>query len=54
MAKLTDDDLEYIAGKKDQLIGRLQERYGYSREEAEREVDSWSAGERPRTAGGGM
>ena len=37
--KLTDDDLEVIAGKKDQLIGRLQQRYGYNKEEAEREAD---------------
>ncbi len=50
--KLTDDDIEFIGGKKDQLIGRLQERYGYSRDQAEREVDSWDVGERPRTAGG--
>ena len=37
--KLTDDDLETIAGKKDQLVGRLQQRYGYGKEEAEREAD---------------
>ena len=39
--KLTDDDLEVIEGKKDQLLGRLQERYGYSKEQAEKEIDSW-------------
>ena len=39
--KLTDDDVETIAGKKDQLLGRLQERYGYKRDDAERELDSW-------------
>ena len=39
--KLTDDDIDTMAGKRDQLIGRLQERYGYAREEAEREVDDW-------------
>jgi uncharacterized protein YjbJ (UPF0337 family) len=39
--KLTDDDLTVIAGKKDQLLGRLQERYGYSKEQAEKEIDSW-------------
>jgi uncharacterized protein YjbJ (UPF0337 family) len=39
--KLTDDDLQVIEGKKDQLIGRLQERYGYSKEQAEKELDSW-------------
>ncbi len=38
--KLTDDDLDQIAGKKDQLIGRIQERYGIARDEAERQVDT--------------
>lgn len=42
-AKLTDDDLENIAGKKDQLVGKLQERYGVLKEEAERQVDAWIA-----------
>jgi uncharacterized protein YjbJ (UPF0337 family) len=36
---LTDDDVEYIGGKKDRLLGRLQERYGYTRDEANAEVD---------------
>ncbi len=36
--KLTDSDYEEIAGNKDKLIGRLQERYGYGRDQAEREV----------------
>jgi uncharacterized protein YjbJ (UPF0337 family) len=36
---LTDDDLDRIAGERDKLIGRLQERYGYARERAEEEVD---------------
>ena len=35
---LTDDDLSTIYGDREKLIGRLQERYGYSREQAEREV----------------
>ena len=39
--KLTDDDWDRVAGKKDQLIGRLQERYGYSREDAERDYNEW-------------
>lgn len=39
--KLTDDDLDVIAGKRDQLIGRLQQKYGYSKEQAENEVDRW-------------
>jgi uncharacterized protein YjbJ (UPF0337 family) len=37
--KLTDDDVEQVAGSKDKLIGKLQERYGYSREQAQQEVD---------------
>jgi uncharacterized protein YjbJ (UPF0337 family) len=41
--KLTDDDLDVIEGNRDKLIGRLQEVYGYSKEEAEREVDSLSS-----------
>ena len=40
--KLTDDDLTTIAGKKDQLSGKLQERYGYAKDEADRYVDEWS------------
>lgn len=36
---LTDDDVDMINGKREQLIGRLQERYGYSRDRALQEVD---------------
>jgi uncharacterized protein YjbJ (UPF0337 family) len=39
--KLTDDDLDVIAGKKDELVGRLQQRYGYAKEQAEREADTF-------------
>ena len=39
--KLTDDDLEYIAGSKDQFVGRLQERYGITKEAAQRQADEW-------------
>lgn len=39
--KLTDDDLDVIGGKKDVLVGRLQERYGMKKDEAERDVDSF-------------
>jgi uncharacterized protein YjbJ (UPF0337 family) len=41
---LTDEDLEYIAGKRDKLVGRLQERYGIAKEEAESQVDQWFNG----------
>lgn len=37
--KLTDDDLDRIAGKRDQLVGALQEKYGYTREKAGAEID---------------
>ena len=40
--KLTDDDLEMAKGKRDVLVGRLQERYGMKKDQAEREVDDWS------------
>jgi uncharacterized protein YjbJ (UPF0337 family) len=43
-AKLTDDDVELIGGKKDTLIGKLQERYGYLKDDAERAVDEWIKG----------
>ena len=37
--KLTDDDFEQIGGQKDRLIGLLQERYGYTREQAQHEIE---------------
>ncbi|MAQ19001.1 MAG: hypothetical protein CMN30_29910 [Sandaracinus sp.] len=37
--KLTDDDLDVAAGKRDQLAGRIQERYGMKKDAAERELD---------------
>lgn len=39
--KLTDDDLDVIAGKRDQLLGKIQERHGLSQEEAEQQVVAW-------------
>lgn len=39
--KLTDDDINVIAGKKDMLVGRLQQHYGLERDRAEREVDDF-------------
>jgi uncharacterized protein YjbJ (UPF0337 family) len=41
--KLTDDDLDVIAGQQEQLIGKIQERYGIKKEEAHRQVDDWLA-----------
>jgi uncharacterized protein YjbJ (UPF0337 family) len=39
--KLTDDEIDQLGGRKDQLIGRVQERYGIARDQAERDVDNW-------------
>ncbi len=39
--KLTDDDLEAVAGKKDQLVGKMQERYGLAKDKAEAELDTF-------------
>lgn len=41
--KLTDDDLGTVAGKRDQLVGKLQERYGILKDDAERQIDAWVA-----------
>jgi uncharacterized protein YjbJ (UPF0337 family) len=40
-AKLTDDDLTYIEGSRDKMIGKVQERYGIARDEADRKVAEW-------------
>jgi uncharacterized protein YjbJ (UPF0337 family) len=40
--KLTDDDLEQIKGNRDILAGRLQQRYGLAKEEANRQIDEWA------------
>jgi uncharacterized protein YjbJ (UPF0337 family) len=39
--KLTNDDVDMIAGKRQNLAGRIQERYGIAKDEAEREIDDW-------------
>ena len=39
--KLTDSDVQVIAGKRDQLVGRIQERYGIAKEAAEEQVRAW-------------
>jgi uncharacterized protein YjbJ (UPF0337 family) len=45
--KLTDDHLDQIAGKRDQLVGRIQESYGLTRDEADKQIDAFE--ERSRT-----
>jgi uncharacterized protein YjbJ (UPF0337 family) len=44
--KLTDDDLMEIDGNKDILIGKLQQKYGYSKVEAEKNYDEWVMSQR--------
>jgi len=39
--KLTDDDLKYVGGSRDKLVGKLVERYGVMKEHAQRDVDEW-------------
>ena len=56
--QLTDSDYEQIAGSRDKFVGRLQERYGYTRDKAEKELDEWMSSEQfetdvPRTKTGG-
>ncbi len=41
--KLTDDDFTAINGQRDQLEGRLQQRYGYAKDQTRKEVDTWFA-----------
>jgi uncharacterized protein YjbJ (UPF0337 family) len=41
--KLTDDDLDVIAGQKDVLVGKIQERYGLKKEDALRQVEEWNS-----------
>jgi uncharacterized protein YjbJ (UPF0337 family) len=42
--KLTDDDLTMAAGRREQLAGRVQERYGLAKDAAQRQVDEWAKG----------
>ena len=41
--KLTDDELTEIEGNQDKLVGKIQEKYGVAREEAEKQVENWRA-----------
>ncbi|MCK0713884.1 MULTISPECIES: CsbD family protein [Chromohalobacter] len=40
--EMTDDELDQVAGKRDQLIGKLQTKYGITKEEAEKRADDWA------------
>jgi uncharacterized protein YjbJ (UPF0337 family) len=44
--KLTDDELDMIAGRRDQLAGKIQERYGIQKDEAERQLSEWESRQR--------
>jgi uncharacterized protein YjbJ (UPF0337 family) len=48
--KLTDDEVDQIQGNAEVLIGKLQERYGYSRQQAEQELERWDVERERRTA----
>ncbi|HEX2930757.1 MAG TPA: CsbD family protein [Candidatus Binatia bacterium] len=39
--KLTDDEIDVIEGNRDQLVGKIQQRYGVAKEQAEKDVDDW-------------
>lgn len=39
--ELTNDEVMEAAGERDQLVGKIQERYGVTKEEASRQVDEW-------------
>lgn len=41
--KLTDSDLEVVAGRRDQLVGKIQERYGVAKDEAEKQLTDWES-----------
>ena len=49
--KLTDDDWKGLGGKKNQLVGKIQQRYGYQKDHAEKEIDSWADEYSKRPAG---
>ena len=42
--KLTDDEIDVIQGKREQLVGKIQERYGIAKDQAEKDVDTWARG----------
>jgi uncharacterized protein YjbJ (UPF0337 family) len=39
--KLTNDDLDVVAGRRQELVGKIQERYGLAKDAAEQQVDTW-------------
>ena len=41
LCKLTDDDLAQINGQRDQLEGKIQQRYGLAKDRARKDIDDW-------------
>ncbi|MGH8615935.1 MAG: CsbD family protein [Gammaproteobacteria bacterium] len=39
---LTEEEIDMVEGKREELIGRLEVKYGYTKEKAEAEVDAWA------------
>ncbi|MCA6218454.1 CsbD family protein [Ideonella sp. B7] len=39
--KLTDDDLDVVGGRREQFVGKIQERYGIAKDEAEHQLAEW-------------
>ncbi|MFK7692986.1 CsbD family protein [Paenibacillus sp. HJGM_3] len=49
--KLTNDDLDVIDGEREKLVGKLQERYGHTKDKAEEEYNNWTRTWNQETAG---
>lgn len=49
--KLTDDQLDTVSGKRDLLAGRIQEAYGVSKDEAEKQLAAWQHSQKDTTPG---
>ena len=41
--ELTDDELKQVEGERDKLVGKIQEKYGIAKDEAEKQVDEWAS-----------
>ena len=50
--KLTDDDLKSAEGNTEKLVGRIQERYGLAKEEAQKQVEEWQKSSRQKPSTG--
>jgi uncharacterized protein YjbJ (UPF0337 family) len=48
--KLTNDDWDVVEGNRDKLLGKIQERYGIARDEADKEIADWEANQRDYVA----